>query len=129
MSTSSAEFSTTLPVEPPPESTQPFLRFYHSDSLRAKTLAVLDTVEQAKDSTRYRNALADLVTELTNSGMDYYFLRPLRLAKVGFIVEQSANVGMAGVTRLLGSVIYNIIGNMDKSQLLTVCSYIRELMA
>jgi hypothetical protein len=47
---------------------------------------------------------------------------------VNFIVEQSATVGMAGVTRLLGSVIYNVIGNMDKAQLATVCSYVRQLM-
>ena len=125
MSTTASEFSNTALPEP---STHPFLRFYFSDSLHTKTLAVLTTVEQAKDSTRHRNALAGLVTELTNCGMDYYFLRPLRLAKVGFIVEQSANVGMAGVTRLLGSVIYNVIGNMDKSQLAAVCSYIRQLM-
>ena len=128
MSSTSAELLTTPTADESSPSTRPFLRFYFSDSLRTKTLAVLTTVEQAKDSTRHRNALADLVTELTNSGMDYYFLRPLRLAKVGFIVEQSANVGMAGVTRLLGSVIYNVIGNMDRSQLATVCSYIRQLM-
>ena len=30
--------------------TQPFLRFYHSKSLRAKTLAVLATLEKAKDT-------------------------------------------------------------------------------
>lgn len=120
------------PASPPDESSapsnKPFMRFYFADSLRAKTLKVLSTIEQAKDSTQHRNALCDLVMELTNSGMDYYFLKPLRLAKVGFVVEQSANVGMAGATRLLGSVIYSIISRMDKTQLLTVCSHIRQLM-
>ncbi len=108
--------------------TPPFLRFYFPDNLRAKTLTILSRVEQAKDRTQHRGALAGLVVELTNSGMDYYFLRPLRLAKVGFIVEQSANVGMTGVTQLLGSVIHNVIGHMDNSQLLTVCTHIRQLM-
>jgi hypothetical protein len=109
-------------------SPQPFLRFYHSESLRAKTLAVLTTLEEAKDSTRYRDDLADIVVELTDSGMEYYFLRPLKLAKAGFFVEQSANLGMAATTRVLASVIRNIIGRMDSPQLLTVCSYIRQLM-
>ena len=107
---------------------KPFLRFYHSESLRAKTLEVLATLEEAKDSTRHRAALADIVVELTRSGMDYFFLRPLKLAKVGFFVEQSANLGMAGTTQLLASVIRNFIGGMDNPQLLTVCSYIRQLM-
>src|SRR5436853_7293216 len=67
-------------------SRRPFLRFYHSESLRAKTLAVLTSVEKAEDSTKYRDALADVIVELTDSGMDYYFLRPLKLAKAGFFV-------------------------------------------
>ena len=109
-------------------SRQPFLRFYHSASLRAKTLAVLATLEKAKDSTQHRDALADIIVELTDSGMEYYFLRPLKLAKVGFFTEQSANLGMAATTRVLASVIRNIIGRMDNPQLRTVCSYVRQLM-
>jgi hypothetical protein len=109
-------------------SPQPFLRFYHSESLRAKTLAALTALEKAKDSTKYRDALADIVVQLTDSGMEYYFLRPLKLAEAGFFVEQSANLGMAATTRVLASVIRNIIGGMDSPQLLTVCSYIRQLM-
>ena len=109
-------------------SPQPFLRFYHSESLRAKTLAVLTALEKAKDSTKYRDALADIVVQLTDSGMEYYFLRPLKLAKAGFFVEQSAILGMAATTTVLASVIRNIIGGMDSPQLLAVCSQIRQLL-
>jgi len=108
-------------------STEPFLRFYHSKSLRTKTLAVLATLEKAEDSTQHRDALADVIVELTDSGMEYYFLRPLKIAKAGFFTEQSANLGMAAVTRVLASVIRNIIGRMDSPQLLSVCSYVRQL--
>jgi hypothetical protein len=109
-------------------SPQPFLSFYHSESLRAKTLAVLTSLEKAKDCTKYRDALADIVVQLTDSGMEYYFLRPLKLANVGFFVQQSANLGMSATTGVLASVIRNIIGGMDGPQLLAVCSHIRQLM-
>ena len=109
-------------------STQPSLRFYHSKSLRAKTLAVLATLEKAKDSKQHRDALADVIVELTDSGMEYYFLRPLKLAKAGFFTEQSANLGMGAATRVLASVIRNMIGRMDNPQLLFVCGYVRHLM-
>jgi hypothetical protein len=66
--------------------------------------------------------------ELTDSGMDYFFLRPLKLAKAGFITEQSASLGMAGSLRVMSSVLRNIIGRMDEPQLLSVCSSIRQLM-
>ena len=114
-------------VQPPPPD-RPFLRFYHSQSLRTKTLAVLTTLEQAQDATRHRNALTDIVLELTDSGLEYYFLRPLKLANAGFVIEQSAQMGMGAVKRVMAPVIRNVIGYMDQRQLLIVCHHIRQLM-
>jgi hypothetical protein len=88
---------------------------------------VLDTLEQAHDATAHSDALADLVLALTNSGMDFYFMKPLKLAKAGFIMEQSANLGMAAVQQVMASVIRQIIGRMESPQLLSVCSSIRHL--
>lgn len=107
---------------------KPFLRFYHSESLRTRTLGVLDQIRKAKDKTQHRDALAEIVVELTDSGMEYFFLRPLKIAKAGFLVEQSANLGMAATTRVLASVIRNIIGRMDNAQLMSVSGSIRQLM-
>lgn len=107
---------------------KPSLRFYYSDGLHKKTLSVLSTLEQAQDATAHRGALADVVVELTNSGMDFYFMKPLKLAKTGFIVQQSANLGLAGALKVMASVVRNIIGRMDQPQLLSVCGSIRQLM-
>ncbi len=107
---------------------KPFLRFYHSNELRAKTLAVLATLEQAPDPGKHGDALADVVVELTSAGMDFYFMRPLTAAKAGFIVEKSANLGLAGSIRVMGSVIRSVIGRMDGDQLLSVCGSLRQLM-
>jgi hypothetical protein len=107
---------------------KPFVRIYHTESLHAKTLAVLGTVEKAKDRTRHRGALADVIVELTAAGMDYCFLRPLALVQAGAFVEQSAGLGMAAAVRLLASVVRNIIGRMDDDQLLIVCRHMRQLM-
>lgn len=106
----------------------PFLRFYHSEALRTKTLAVLTALENSRDPTKHRVALAKLVVDLNDAGMDYYFIRPLKLAKPGFIVEQSASLGMAGALQVIGSVVRSIIGRMDQPQLLSVCASIRQLI-
>ena len=107
---------------------KPFLRFYFSESLRRKTLSTLTTLEHAPDATAHRDALADVVVELTHSGMDYYFMRPLKLAKAGFIVQKSAHLGLAGVLQVMASATRNVIGRMDRPQLLSVCGFIRKLM-
>ncbi|MCX7155475.1 MAG: hypothetical protein NTW45_03420 [Rhodocyclales bacterium] len=119
--------SNAPPARATPRS-KPFIRFYHSDALRKTTLSLLSTLEQAEDPTAHRDALANVVVELTSSGMDYYFMKPLKLAKAGFIAEQSANLGLAGVQQVMASVIRKIIGRMGGPQLLSVCGSIRQLM-
>ena len=109
-------------------SAKPFLRFYLSDQLCKKTMAMLVTLESARDPTVHRDALANIAVELTNSGLDYYFIKPLKVAKAGFVVEQSANLGMTGVQQLMGSVIRNVIGRMDGPQLRSVGKSLQQFM-
>ena len=109
------------------KSAEPFLRFYHSDELRAKTLAVLGALEEDSDPENHRDTLADLVAELTESGMNYYYLRALKLAKAGFVAEQSARLAMSGAVKLITSVTGKFIARMDSAQLLVVSRHIREL--
>jgi hypothetical protein len=89
---------------------------------------VLEAVETSPDPSQHRKALAELVVGLTRSGMDAYFIAPLKLSKAGFITEQSAALGMAGAVQVLSSVIRNIIGGMGEPQLRSVCGSIRRFM-
>ncbi|MCV2353899.1 hypothetical protein LNV09_06930 [Paucibacter sp. B2R-40] len=109
-------------------SAQPSLRFMHSQALRKQTLKVLTAMEQAEAPDEHRAALADVVVVLMSAGMDFYFLTPLKQAKAGFVIQQSANLGMVGVQQLMGGVIRNIIGRMDPPALLSVCGSIRSMM-
>jgi hypothetical protein len=106
----------------------PSLRFYHSESLRSRTLAVLERIEKADDATDQRDALAAVVVELTESGLDYYFVKPVRAAKVGFMAEQSTKLGIASILRVMGPVARRIIGGMDSGQLRVVAAHVRHLM-
>lgn len=108
--------------------TQPFLRFYHSEALRVRTFKVLETVENCPDPTAHCTALTDLILELVDSGMDYYFLRSLKGTGAGFVAQQSASLGLVGVQKVMGTVIRNVLGRMSGPQLLSVCATLRELM-
>lgn len=105
----------------------PSLRFHHSKELRARTHAVLAALEAAPDRAKHRADLADLVAELTEVGMDYYYIRALRVAQVGFVGEQSARLGVSGAAKLISSVSRKYIMRMDDAQLLIVARHIREL--
>lgn len=106
----------------------PYLRFYHSKALRAKTLTVLEALESAEDATDHRDALAAVVLELTETGLAYYFMKPVQAAKVSFIATQTTKMGIAGILRVMGPVARRVIGGMDHKQLLVVSGHIRELM-
>jgi hypothetical protein len=116
------------PAHPAKGAEPPFLRFQLPHELQDRTLSVLDSLEQAEDATGHRDALAELVVALTNCGMDSYFLQPLRKAEAGFLVQKSADLGLAGAQKVMGSVIRNIVGRMDGPQLRSICGSIRQFM-
>ena len=107
---------------------KPFFRFSHSKKLRTQTLKVLDKIDDAEDPTIHRGALASLVVELTDAGMTFFFLDPLHKLKMGFVMDQTANLGLSSVLRILAPMVRNIIGRMDDKQLRFVSTYIRDLM-
>ena len=106
---------------------EPSLRFHYPESLRVKTHAVLDALEAAPEHPGHADAMAGVVSELIEAGMDFYFMRALRQADVGFVAEQTARVGMSGALTLVNSMCRKYIVRMDSVQLLVVAQHIREL--
>jgi hypothetical protein len=110
-------------------SAQPALRFYHSKALRDQTNTVLSALEARPSQSRHGEAVADLVAKLIEAGMDYYFLKALKQAEVGFVTEQSARLAISGAVGLVSSVSRKFIMRMDPPQLLGVAAHIRSLAA
>ena len=106
---------------------EPSMRFHHSQALRQKTDAVLAALEAHPGKKSHGEAIADLVAELIDAGMDYYFLKPLKEADVGFVAEQSARLGLSGAVKLISSVSRKFITRMDHAQLMVVSTHIRSL--
>ncbi len=106
----------------------PSLRFYYSRALRTKTLKVLDALEAAEDATNHCDQLAEIVLDLTETGLDYYFLKPVQEAKAGLVASQTTKMGLGGIRRLMGPVARRVLGSMDSDQLLVVGQHIRALM-
>ncbi len=106
---------------------EPSLRFHYPEPLRARTHAVLAALEAAPERPGHGDAVAGVVSELVEAGMDYYFMRALRRAEVGFVAEQTARVGMSGALKLVNSMSRKFIVRMDNRQLLIVAQHIREL--
>lgn len=111
-----------------PTSAKPSLRFFHSAALRARSNKVLAALERDKDPTQHVGALSSLVVDLTEAGLNYYFLKPLQEAKVGFVARQTASFGMAGALRVMSPIIRSILAGTDAAQLHVITRHIRQLM-
>jgi hypothetical protein len=108
---------------------RPSLRFHYPPPLRARLLKALRAIDEAPDPRAHVADLAALVSELSEAGFDYYFLRALRQAKVNFVVLQAASVGVSGAQRLMNPVFRSALSTMDARQLRAVAAHVRHLMA
>ncbi len=117
----------TTPKSAKKTTAAPSLRFFHSEELRIQTLKVLDAIDTAPDHPKHGQTLADLVSDLVDAGMDYYFLRALKAANVGFVAEQSAKLGMSGAVKLISSVSRKYLERMEPQQLQIVAQHLRTL--
>ena len=104
------------------------LRFYLSPELQERLEAVLARIEGSKDARRHHVEFSETVVALVAEGLDYYILRTVKTAKAGFILEQTAAIGIVGVKQVLGPLVPKIAGRMDYEQLRSVAATIRELM-
>lgn len=111
-----------------PATAKPSLRFFHSKELRKRTLTLLDAIDADKDATSHRAALAELVVALSEAGMGYYYLEPLKLAKAGFVVQQSASFTVSAAMRVLAPMTRTAIGRLDHKQLRVIGKFLRGLM-
>ena len=107
---------------------KPYLRFYPAKDLHNRLITLLDQIENSSDATLHSAKLSESVRELTTAGLDYYFVKTLKEARVGFVTQQSANLGLMGVQQVMAPVIRNIIGRLEHAQLQAIAQSIRQLM-
>jgi len=110
-------------------SAKPSLCFHYPAPLRKRTDAVLSRIERDDDATEQAGALSAVVLELTKAGLDYYFLRGVEQARLGFVARQASSLATAGAVRVLSPIIGRILAGADSEQLRAVARHIRHLMA
>lgn len=106
----------------------PSIRFHLSETLHAETLEAVETIAADAKPREYSIALGDMVVELTQAGLNYYFGQALRQADAGFVITKTADVGLAATLKVMAPVIRNIIGQLNDQQIREVCNFMRNIM-
>jgi hypothetical protein len=104
------------------------LAFALDEPLRERTEQVLAEVRGSDDRRANSAALAALVVDLTKAGLDYYFLRPLEQAEVGFLHLNAARVGLRSAGKSIPLVVNNVLGSLSNRQLVQIAEYVEDLL-
>lgn len=106
----------------------PSLRFYLGADLYRRTDALLTHLEQDDKPSKHAGAFADLVNELTDAGLAYFFVEPLKQANAGFMAQKTAQLGMASVAKIARPIVRKLVGGLDDHQIRSVAAYVRRIL-
>ncbi len=96
--------------------------------LAARTEAVVAKLRADDDRKQHLPELVKVVLELTATGLHYYFLYPLELAKVGLVSRSAAKVGIAAAGKSIPVIVRRVIGSMSDDQLLEVAEFLDRML-
>jgi hypothetical protein len=105
---------------------QKILGFHISDELQARISTLLEKVTAAADKRPFAMDLFRIIEEVSDVGLAYFFIQPLKRAKIGGFtikaVEIAMNLGKSGVLKI-GK---GVIKGMDNAQLMVVVDLLRQ---
>lgn len=104
------------------------LSFPLSEELRQQTLETLAKLRESSDRRQHLPLLGDLISDLTEAGLEYYFVHSLEKAGVGVIGVSTAKLGIASTSKGIPVVITKVVGLMSDDQLLAVADFIEEAL-
>lgn len=112
----------------PAKRAQPVTRlsFPLSEELRQQTVETIAKLRESSDRRQHIPLLSDLISELTEAGLEYFFVHSLKQAGVGLIGVSTAKLGIASTSKGIPVVINKVVGLMSNDQLLAVAEFIDE---
>jgi hypothetical protein len=72
--------------------------------------------------------LIDVVLDLTDTGLSYFFLHPLELTGVSTIRRKGVEVALGTASRVLPPVVRSTVGSMSQTQLLKLADFIEQMV-
>ena len=106
---------------------QSFLAFEVPPELGRRTEEVIETVRESADPQSHAGELIEVIIQLTRTGLDSYFLLPLKRARVGSVTYGSAKLGVAAAGKSLPVLVRRVLGSLSNEQLLEIVEFLNEI--
>ncbi|HTN32418.1 MAG TPA: hypothetical protein VL091_00265 [Marinobacter sp.] len=100
-----------------------------SDALRTRALYTVEELRGRGTADKEAiDKLFTLIIELTDAGLDFFFLEPLRRLKASSMMMSMAKVGISGMLKGSKMVIHKVLKKLDDRSLIAILDFIEEII-
>ncbi len=99
------------------------------DELRTRALyTVSELKERGKADKEAIEQLFNLIVELTEHGLDFFFLEPLRRLNAGSMMMGMAKMGISSMLKGSKMVVHKVLKKLDDRSLASILDFIEEII-
>ena len=103
--------------------------FEISPAQYARVLEIVSALREEPADRDVVSSLIDLVLDLTDTGLNYFFLHSLELIGVGALRRKGAEIALGTAGRVLPPVVRSTVGSMTEGQLLKLADFIEHMVS
>lgn len=75
-----------------------------------------------------KEALYQLISKMTEEGVDFFFMEPLRRMGAGSVIKKMAQMGMSSMIKGTRMVIHNVLKKIDDKGMHDILDFIEEIL-
>lgn len=100
-----------------------------SDELRTRAIyTVGELKDRGKADKEAIDKLYNLIIELTESGLDFFFLEPLRRLRASTMMMGMAKMGIGSMLKGSKMVVHKVLKKLDDRSLASILDFIEEII-
>jgi hypothetical protein len=96
--------------------------------LHERVTGVVAALREAESASERRSELVEIVSEMTDRGLGYYFLRPLEEAGMGALSQATAKVGLASASKGIPMIVKRVLASASDEELLSLADFVESLL-
>lgn len=99
------------------------------DDLRNRALATVEELRaRGKADKEAVDKLYNLIVDMTDAGLDFFFLEPLRRLKASNMMMGMARVGIGSMLKGSKMVVHKVLKKLDERSLAAILDFIEEII-
>jgi hypothetical protein len=110
------------------ERTSSHIAFPIPEDLRNETLSLIAELRESEDHAGYADQLIDVVDRISDHGMTFFFIYPVKLVGLGAVTVKTLQVAIQSAKRAVMAVSRQIARRLDRDQLLRIADFLESIV-